>query len=273
MKAISILLLFSLAVSVLCQDMLPTPSGYFHRSCVHQIEDENVVLHPQDTGHVHLKYPNGSLDIIPPCNVTRKRAVELSDGWVVDAYYGADVFSSFTATWNVPTAPTGRNAQTIFTFTGLEGTYKENLYILQPVLQFGSSGAGGGYYWGIASWWAFGTSGFFSPLKAVSAGNIIAGAMVFNPRNTTWTVASVDTTSGARSVLNVHLTNTQTQYAYVALEVVNVASCSDYPTGTVNYENIVMSDGGKIPSWTPQVTSQCGETMTVHASNYISIKF
>jgi len=275
MKAISILLLFFLALSVLCDDMLRTPSGYFHRSCIHQIDDENIVLHPQDTGHVHLQYPNGTINIVPPCNKAPRRVAQLQDGWVVDCYYGAEVFSSFNATWNVPQSPTGKDDETIFTFTGLEGTYQGNLYILQPVLQYGFSGSGGGNYWGISSWWAFGTSGFFSPLVNVTTGDTIKGTMVFNPVNTTWTISSFDTTSRVRSVLNVNLTNTQTQYAYVALEVTGVATCADYPTGTLSYQNIEMSNRCTIynPTWTQEVTSQCNETMTVYGPSHITIAF
>jgi hypothetical protein len=51
--------------------------------------------------------------------------------------------------WTVPSNP-ATNGGTIFFFNGIEPSVQT--YILQPVLQYGSSAAGGGNYWAIASW-------------------------------------------------------------------------------------------------------------------------
>ena len=53
-------------------------------------------------------------------------------------------------------APATRSRQTIFLFNGIQNT-GANFGILQPVLQYGSSAAGGGAFWSIASWYV--TSG------------------------------------------------------------------------------------------------------------------
>jgi len=274
MKVLSALLLLVLSTSAFCSMML-TPSGLFHKSCLHQLDGEDGVLHPQGNGDMHIKYHNGSVNIFSACSYPSKRAIEMTDGWVLDTYYGANIFTSFNGSWNVPTAPSKSSGQTIFTFTGLEGTYESNLYIIQPVLQWGSSGAGGGKYWAIASWYAFASSGFYSPVKTVSAGNTIVGDMVFNSGNQTWTISSVDKTSGVSSVLNVALPNTQTQYAYVTLEIVSVTACNQYPSGSVVYNNLAMSNGATAytASWTPQSTAQCSESITVNSASSVTIAF
>ena len=58
------------------------------------------------------------------------------------------------------------NGGVIFIFNGLEPT-TENV-IIQPVLQYGVSAAGGGNYWAIASWLVNTTNGYHSPLETVN---------------------------------------------------------------------------------------------------------
>src|ERR1035438_9024047 len=51
--------------------------------------------------------------------------------------------------------------------------------IYQPVLQWGSSAAGGGNYWAVASWYADGQGGqaFYSSLVRVNPGQVLVGVM------------------------------------------------------------------------------------------------
>jgi hypothetical protein len=64
---------------------------------------------------------------------------------------------SGATTWNhyesyifVPNAPSIQQGQTLFYFGGLEDA--NGMFVMQPVLQWGSSGAGGGNYWSYANW-------------------------------------------------------------------------------------------------------------------------
>jgi len=52
--------------------------------------------------------------------------------------------------------------------------------IIQPVLQWGSSAAGGGQYWAIASWFVGGAHTVYSDLKQVSSGDTIYGNMTLD---------------------------------------------------------------------------------------------
>jgi hypothetical protein len=51
--------------------------------------------------------------------------------------------------------------------------------IYQPVLQWGSSAAGGGNYWSIASWYVDGQGGpaFHSSLIQIAPGQVLKGVM------------------------------------------------------------------------------------------------
>lgn len=66
---------------------------------------------------------------------------------------GSSPISSFATTWKVPAAPTTNHQQTIFLFNSIEPA--SGNAILQPVLQYGPSAAGGGSYWAVASWYVY----------------------------------------------------------------------------------------------------------------------
>ena len=67
--------------------------------------------------------------------------------WIENSQWqntGADPIISFTTTWIIPPAPNSDDSQTVFLFNGLQPD--DAAHILQPVLQWGGSGAGGGKY-------------------------------------------------------------------------------------------------------------------------------
>jgi len=99
--------------------------------------------------------------------------------------------------------------------------------------------------------------------------------MIFNSHNQTWTVSTTDTNSHVSSVLNVALTGSQTQYAYVTLEVANAVGCQDFPNGNITYTNLSMRNGAQVytASWTQQLTAQCNEAIVVNSASAITIKF
>jgi hypothetical protein len=77
-------------------------------------------------------------------------------GWVAYTKWmndQTDAIKLFTANWTVPPEPKDKSSQTIFLFIGLQNTR----FILQPVLQWGPSHAGGGSFWSIANWYTDGT--------------------------------------------------------------------------------------------------------------------
>lgn len=53
--------------------------------------------------------------------------------------------------WAVPPAPPANDGQILYFWNGVEPD--DNSAVLQPVLQWGSTPAGGGAYWAVASWY------------------------------------------------------------------------------------------------------------------------
>jgi hypothetical protein len=110
--------------------------------------------------------PGGAASPPPAPSVAAVKPGALPNGWQTYAWWdsGGASISSFATTWVVPPAPSTNSGQTIFLFNGIQNT-GANFGILQPVLQWGISAAGGGSYWAIANWYV--TSGgqaFYSTL-------------------------------------------------------------------------------------------------------------
>jgi hypothetical protein len=124
-----------------------------------------------------------------------------TDGWLS---FSVQTIPSDATTWNevltrwkVPATPNDQS-QTDFYFPGIEPS--DFSVILQPVLQWGESSAGGGNYWAIASWQVFsdGTA-YYTDLTQVSTGDTILGVIRLEsaiPGFTTWLVFAEDENTG-----------------------------------------------------------------------------
>lgn len=105
----------------------------------------------------------------------------ISDRWIIYAGWmnkSKEPITHFRTRWIVPPHPSTNNGQVIFLFNGIQN--KSSSYILQPVLQWGTSNAGGGNFWSITNW--FVTSGdkgnaIFKELVTVNPGDTIEGVM------------------------------------------------------------------------------------------------
>ncbi|HEY3221374.1 MAG TPA: hypothetical protein VGJ80_11630 [Gemmatimonadales bacterium] len=275
------------------KDYVATPAGWRHPSCVHGIDNGSRIEEAPD-GYV-VTDKKGRVRHIPRCafpsrgNGPRNEAnvPAYNPNWVEfdtvqAAQTGSTSFAQITADWIVPPVPPATYAsnQVYFTFPGLES----NHYILQPVIQYGFSGAGGGNFWAMASWKCFGGSDcFHAPATAVqiAAGDAIHGSVVASNcagGNCTWTVTGTDQTSGASAVYS----STDVQAFYWAtggaVEVYNLTTCNDYPANGVFYTNIALYDqnlnvlssppwGGYVESPVPSgVSPTCGFSLALTAN-------
>jgi hypothetical protein len=266
-------------------DYVITPFGYFHASCVTRLaegdvvrQDENAVRHADgssETAHV-CAYPHYdakgekvALDVpgVEPPSISHAW-IEYSSVTTSTSSYG-----ELTAHWDVPPAPIANDGQTVYLFPGLED-YKDAVSIIQPVLGWNSDFASA---WGIASWncCVSGTVYESSPVR-VASGDIIYGKMIDTCAAGTlscpsWNVITQDVTSGQSTTLSNTSSHGQTfNWAFAgALEVYNIASCSDYPSNnSISFYDLALYDdnftriGG--PGWSPVtnlsagLTPQCG---------------
>ena len=86
------------------------------------------------------------------------------------AWYVLNI-SYFNTTWLVPPAPATYNGQLVYLYTGMKPA--DYGAILQPILQYGVSPAGGGAYWPVANWYVTETDAYYTSLVDVAVGKAI----------------------------------------------------------------------------------------------------
>jgi len=234
------ILLFSVCIA---KNWVPVPSGrLIPFDCIHEVPSSSRARQLKD-GTILVEHPSIGTKIIPECSTWKhKSSKNLTDnGWIAWGIVTGNNFQDFYGWFQVPPSPIEQN-QLIYLFIGLENSaYSE---IIQPVLQWGQSPAGGGSYWSIASWWVTSSGqGLFSSLVPVNVGdNIIVS--LSNLGGGSWSIVSLDLTNSKSSILNVENVSTQT-VAVVSLEGYNIESCSGYPSsGSTTFYGLSLIDNG-----------------------------
>jgi hypothetical protein len=165
----------------------------------------------------------------------------LSDvGWIEYVQWTNDTgepIASFSSTWVVPTAPASDDGQIVYLFNGLQHS-SDGPFILQPVLQWGASPAGGGNFWSITNWFVDGQGGLAifanNPLVRVNQGDVLQGIMTL----TSQSGKSFSYLSSFAGFPSVDLTVTdidelqwacETLECYGATSTTPLTQCSDYP--------------------------------------------
>jgi hypothetical protein len=279
------------------EDYVITPFGYFHPTCVKQLDDGDVLLQDDKA----IQHVDGSFDSMSVCAYPHfdvrgevfaadAAAVEppsISYGWIESASgTTTSSYGELTANWKVPPAPTANNGQTVYFFPGMED-YKDVVTILQPVLGWNSDFSAA---WGIASWNCCVTGTVYeSSSVSVKAGDMIHGT-IKNTCNagrlscSSWNITTQDVTTGKSTTLSKSSSQGQTfNWAFAgALEVYSIDQCSDYPpNGSLVFSNLALyNDSFKIisnPGWsvtnsasglTPQCNYGGKETATQATLTY-----
>jgi hypothetical protein len=176
-----------------------TPGGYRPKALVHRVPPGTVV--DGAAGRLRLIDRSGNVvgdfgtlpkhkpgEPLTPANVSHAPPARpeaepgpppLGSGWITYTSWTnfdpATPILYFSTTWLVPPAPSRDDGQTIYIYNGLTN----GSWILQPVLQWGISQAGGGNYWSIANWYVWGQSGpaFYTDAVEVSPGDQLTGYM------------------------------------------------------------------------------------------------
>ncbi|MDP9049498.1 MAG: hypothetical protein M3O31_02075 [Acidobacteriota bacterium] len=155
-----------------------TPGGFRPRSQVHLVHPGESVIKRPGASFV-MSLTTGSLDSSSENGIPPHDPADATGGWVTWGSWrngtGTPI-SSFATTWSVPLAPANPASQLIYFFNGLQNMGGSE--ILQPVLQWGISGAGGGQFWSIASWHVDSQGhAYCTPSSPVNPGDILTGLM------------------------------------------------------------------------------------------------
>ncbi|PSL44719.1 hypothetical protein CLV51_10591 [Chitinophaga niastensis] len=200
-------------------------------------------------------------------NVPAHRILPLGSGWITYTYWSnpsSTPISYFNTNWVVPPAPSTNSGQTIFIFNGLQNSS----YILQPVLQWGPSAAGGGNYWAIANWYVDGSNGtaLFSNLIPVNPGTNLQGIMTLT--GTSGSHYNYTSAFAGYPAITLTVNNIAKLYwAAESLEAYGVSTCTDYPaTSKTRLSAIELRVGSaQAPlSWhAVNAVTDCGQHATI----------
>jgi len=109
--------------------------------------------------------------------------------------------------------------------------------ILQPVLQYGPSAAGGGAYWAVASWYVTGQGAYYTKLVRVNVGQSLQGVITLTGI-TGGLYNYMSSFSNIRGTTLPLMGSAQLVWATETLESYNVATGSDYPRGSTVFSSI-----------------------------------
>jgi len=234
------------------EGLVRTPQGLRNPADVHLVPQGGEVRHVDD--EIHLVSANGTVlhvalndgsKVRQPAATKRFSA---SNGWIGYAYWtnsGSSPINSFKTTWAVPPVPATNNGQTIFLFNSIEPA--SGNAILQPVLQFGPSAAGGGSYWAVASWYLVGSQTYYTSPVRTSAGATLDGIITLSSSSG----SKYNYVTSFTNIASTSLTATgsaQLVWATETLESYGVTSASGYPTGSTLFYDIDLTTSAGTPS-------------------------
>lgn len=187
-------------------------------------------------------------------------------GWVAYADWynlGSSPISSFTTTWSVPPTPLTNHDQTVFLFNSIEPASGDA--ILQPVLQFGPSSAGGGSYWAVASWYLVGSQTYYTNPVRVSVGQVLDGIITLTSSIGSLYNYQTSFTNVAGTSLSAFASD-ELVWATETLEVYGTVASTDYPAGSTVFSgiNIKTSAGTPATVWLTTSDPSDGLTATVN---------
>jgi len=260
--------------------------GRLHTECLHEVPSGSEVTQLGKNKGFSVLHPTGEQHYIPSCKHGFLPEVVDGSGWqVYTVFNGTNKLKTYNGVWTVPAEPTTKSSQILYSFTGLQNSWDaaadgtvSDVDIIQPVLQFGTTPAGGGNYWALASWYvAEDGTAIFSTVLEVKVGDSIFGTMD-EIKPSTWFISSNDTTSGKSTSITVKKANTKFEpWAVVTLEVYQVSSCDQYPSGaTIPYTEIDIKStvGTEKPQWTVgSIQKICQESIKVVSPDAVTISF
>jgi hypothetical protein len=244
-----------------------TPGGYRHRSLTHFVpKGYRVRKHQGQVGQVDVETGTLLGEYAKPPESLPLPA--LGSGWITFTLWpnrSGSPISRFVTQWIVPPPPGTESGQTIFLFNSVEDASRDD--IVQPVLQWGVSGAGGGSFWTIANWYVANTGhASFSALEQVSPGDVLTGVIAlvsqepdgFNYVSSFLNRPDLDLAIGPISEL---------VWATETLEAYQIGQCSDYPNvSQTSMGSIEIATAGMHPVVAWAITNQivdCSQSSSV----------
>lgn len=274
-----------------------TPFGYFHPSCVLQMNEGEALL---ENGHIehadgfvedethlcqHPRFLHNGTMIKPGETGQAEETAEdgtikhppTVNGWLeAGNATTSNSYGELTATWKVPKVPTSHDGQDVYVFPGLEDD-NNVVSILQPVLQWWDPGP----QWGMSNWnCCVGGNAQESAVVWVNVGDTLVGTISNNcaKGNTycaKWNITEKDQNTGKSTTLNGTPSEGQTfNWAFSGVvEAYNIVQCSDYPPdggivfNATLYDQNLKSISNPWSGWELGGSPSCNYKVTINGNN------
>jgi len=245
--------------------LIATPGGFRPPAFVHRIQRNQSIVKRGGVSHV-IDMATARLIGSPAAATKPPNPTAPPVNWVTWASWNNNTgnpITSLSTTWTVPSPPTNSSGQLLYLFNGLENVAGNE--ILQPVLQWGASGAGGGNLWTVASWYADSNGHAFSTASVpVNPGDVLIGVMsevaVYDDgtRNYVCQFQGINGTTLVAQGMDELTVAEQTLEAYW---VTDVSEYPPDPSTAMTQIAIATSAGNIAATWSPytQATPSFGE--------------
>jgi hypothetical protein len=246
-----------------------TPFGYRDSTNVHRVQPGYDLVRMPDE-HIRMENPKTGdhIDFPIPVSINPQSVPFTDTGWVTYASWYNTYRSPvgyFSTDWNVPYPPSVYSGQTLFQFNSIEPA--SGTAILQPVLQYGPSSAGGGKYWAVASWYVTGNQAYFTTLVPVETNQFLGGVIRLTAKRRSacsYTCDFYGINGTSLTVSNIP----ELVWCTETLEVYNVTQCAEFPKEAYSemYGITISLRNGTAPSmnWTTtDAQTSCGTQTTV----------
>eukprot|EP00823_Brevimastigomonas_motovehiculus_P008563 TRINITY_DN786_c0_g1_i1.p1 TRINITY_DN786_c0_g1~~TRINITY_DN786_c0_g1_i1.p1 ORF type:complete len:273 (-),score=35.89 TRINITY_DN786_c0_g1_i1:227-1045(-) len=236
-------------------DYVRVPGGlWLHKFCIHEV----------------TQVPN---EPARKCQYPARFPAQNEQIYSMDAnLISTDNMKDMTTDWIVPALPAKRGGgQILFFWPGFKSTEpKMGLPVLQPVLQYGSNGYGGGDFWCVRSWFVYGDAGeaYVSAELKLQVGDYVSSYMHYDDNAKMWTIFANNTRTGQTTVLTETRAKTHNidfKVAMLVLETIMPSSnyCPLYPSAPNQITWSKVTVNGASPHWTDRVTkTECGQKIT-----------
>jgi len=296
---IVISVLFSVcAAASVAGHYVQTPTAEVWSTCIHRVEHGSKIVETDD--QMRIISPSGAVRTVERCPMPNRRlptrrtapGASPADGWQVWTTFQHpqnETFTTFVGNFTVPPAPTSFGGGILYMFFGLqsdnwvpianEPPAPPTFDIIQPVLQYGLGPAGGGNFWGLASWYVTLNAGAaHSDLIKINPGDIVVGNMTMTGA-TEWFISGV-VNGKASSISATHPRLASQPWAYTTLELYQISSCSFMPPSgsSIKFSGMHLTDksGAIEPQWRVNSNgagNHCSTSVTVTDASDTSINF
>lgn len=254
-----------------------TPGGYRDRRLVHRLLP-NHALDASLGAARQFDLTTRAFVQTPQLSLNAAELPTFTSGWIAYAVWinmSGQPVTSFRTSWRVPKAPITDSGQTIFLFNGID-PIDPSRAILQPVLQWGPSAAGGGSYWSIASWYVANGVAFHTTLIPVAEDQELVGVMRLMKRNGARFNYASEFEGIPSTTLPVHNVE-ELVWFNQTLEAYSVTQCSDYPasSATAMYD-ISIQTGASSPTFSWEAvhnSTECGQNVSITPSGVVEIRY